>query len=40
VCVESFWALDVEVKNLGCATWEFFVGWEVDGLLIAEMRLC
>jgi hypothetical protein len=38
--VESFWALDVEVKGLGCATWNFFVGWKVGGFLIAEMRLC
>jgi hypothetical protein len=40
VCVESFWALDIEVKDSGCATWNFFVGWKGDGLLIAEMRLC
>jgi hypothetical protein len=40
VCVESFWALDVEVKDLGCAMWNFFVGWKVGGFLIAEMRLC
>jgi hypothetical protein len=40
VCVESFWALDIEVKSLGCATRDFFVGWKFDGLLIVEMRLC